>query len=53
MHALTDYVSGPDRLRVKTALRQLQVNEILDRLARADPGHDHQANIEILRNFLK
>lgn len=50
---LTDLVSGADRLRVRTALRQVQVGAILDRLAAADPGPEHQADIQTLRDFLK
>lgn len=50
---LTDLVSGADRLRVRTALRQIQVQAILDRLAAADPGPEHQADITTLRRFLK
>jgi len=50
---VTDLVSGADRLRVRTALRQLQVQAVLDRLAAADPGPEHQADIQTLRSFLK
>ena len=50
---MTDLVSGADRLRVRTALRQLQVPQLLDRLAAADPGPEHQADVQILRDFLK
>ena len=50
---VTDLVSGADRLRIHTALRQLQVQQILDRLAAADPGREHQADILTLRQFLK
>ena len=50
---ITDLVSGADRLRIRTALRQLQVQAILDRLAAADPGPEHQADVETLRSFLK
>ena len=50
---VTDLVSGADRLRVRTALRQLQVPQLLDRLAAADPGPEHQADIQTLRQFLK
>jgi len=50
---VSDLVSGADRLRVRTALRQLQVPLILDRLAAADPGPEHQADIQTLRSFLK
>ena len=50
---VTDLISGADRLRVRTALRQLQVPQLLDRLAAADPGPEHQADIQVLRNFLK
>lgn len=50
---MTDLVSGADRLRVRTALRQLQVPQLLDRLAAADPGPEHQADVQTLRNFLK
>ncbi len=50
---MTDLVSGADRLRVRTALRQLQVPQLLDRLAAADPGPEHQADVQTLRDFLK
>ena len=50
---MTDLVSGADRLRVRTALRQLQVPQLLDRLAAADPGPEHQADVQTLRSFLK
>ena len=50
---LTDLVSGADRLRVRTALRQIHVQAILDRLSAADPGPEHQADIHTLREFLK
>ncbi len=50
---ITDLVSGADRLRIRTALRQLQVPQLLDRLAAADPGPEHQADVETLRSFLK
>jgi len=50
---MTDLVSGADRLRVTTALRQLQVPQLLDRLAAADPGPEHQADVQTLRDFLK
>lgn len=50
---VTDLVSGTDRLRVRTALRQLQVPKLLDRLAAADPGPEHQADVQTLRDFLK
>lgn len=50
---VTDLVSGADRLRVRTALRQLQVPQLLDRLAAADPGPEHQADVQTLRDFLK
>ena len=50
---ITDLVSGADRLRVRTALRQLQVPQLLDRLAAADPGPEHQADVQTLRDFLK
>ena len=50
---LTDLVSGADRLRVRTALRQIHVQAILDRLSAADPGPEHQADIHTLRMFLK
>jgi len=50
---VTDLISGADRLRVRTALRQLQVPQLLDRLAAADPGPEHQADIQTLRSFLK
>ncbi len=50
---ITDLVSGADRLRIRTALRQLQVPKLLDRLAAADPGPEHQAAVETLRSFLK
>jgi len=50
---MTDLVSGADRLRVKTALRQLQVPQLLDRIAAADPGPEHQADVQTLRDFLK
>ena len=51
--ALTDLVSGADRLRISTALRQIQVGAILDRLAAADPGAAHHHDIQTLRDFLK
>ena len=50
---ITDLISGADRLRVRTALRQLQVPQLLDRLAAADPGPEHQADVQTLREFLK
>ena len=50
---VTDLISGADRLRVRTALRQLQVPQLLDRLAAADPGPEHQADVQTLRDFLK
>ena len=50
---VSDLVSGADRLRIHTALRQLQVPQLLDRLAAADPGPEHQADIQTLRQFLK
>lgn len=50
---ITDLISGADRLRVRTALRQLQVPQLLDRLAAADPGPEHQADVQTLRDFLK
>jgi len=50
---MTDLVSGADRLRVRTALRQLQVPQLLDRIAAADPGPEHQADVQTLRDFLK
>ena len=50
---MTDLVSGADRLRVRTALRQLQVPQLLDRIAAADPGPEHQADVQTLRSFLK
>lgn len=50
---LTDLVSGADRLRVRTALRQIQIQAILDRLAAADPGAAHHQDIQTLRDFLK
>lgn len=50
---MTDLISGADRLRVRTALRQLQVPQLLDRLAAADPGPEHQADVQTLREFLK
>lgn len=51
--ALTDLIHGADRPRIHAALRQLQVRQILDRLAAADPGPEHQADVQTLRNFLK
>jgi len=51
---VTDLVSGSgDRMRMRTALRQLQVPQLLDRLAAADPGPEHQADVQTLRDFLK
>lgn len=50
---ITDLISGADRLRVRAALRQLQVPQLLDRLAAADPGPEHQADVQTLRDFLK
>ena len=50
---VADLIIGADRLRVRTALRQLQVPQLLDRLAAADPGPEHQADIQTLRSFLK
>lgn len=50
---VTDLISGADRLRVRTALRQLQVPQLLDRLAAAEPGPEHQADVQTLRDFLK
>lgn len=50
---VTDLISGADRLRVRTALRQLQVPQLLDRLAAVDPGPEHQADVQTLRDFLK
>ena len=41
------------RVRGCTALRQLQVPQLLDRLAAADPGPEHQADVQTLRDFLK
>lgn len=50
---VSDLISGADRLRVMSALRQLQVPKLLDRLAAADPGPEHQADVQTLRDFLK
>ena len=50
---VSDLISGADRLRVRTALRQLQVPQLLDRLAAADPGPEHQADVQTLRDFLR
>lgn len=50
---LTDLISDADRLRVRTALRQIRVQAILDRLAATDPGPEHQADVQTLRDFLK